>query len=129
MVPGQTLALYNDTPRATEPGSFDLGLDPRSRDTFHILECGSASARAPSTAHPAHRLRATNSKSSRCLKPRGSLRSTAMDAAGIDETLSAATRGLRLLEHPFYRRWEAGELTDGELAGYAAQYRHFEAML
>jgi pyrroloquinoline-quinone synthase len=35
----------------------------------------------------------------------------------------------RLLEHPFYRRWEAGELAPAELAGYAAQYRHFEAML
>jgi pyrroloquinoline-quinone synthase len=35
----------------------------------------------------------------------------------------------RLLEHPFYRRWEAGELRDGELAAYAAQYRFFEAQL
>ena len=52
-----------------------------------------------------------------------------MDAATIDETVSTATTGLRLLEHPFYRRWEAGELAEGELAAYAAQYRHFEAML
>jgi len=35
----------------------------------------------------------------------------------------------RLLEHPFYRRWEAGELGEGELASYAAQYRFFEAQL
>jgi pyrroloquinoline-quinone synthase len=35
----------------------------------------------------------------------------------------------RLLDHPFYRRWEAGELSRAELAAYAAQYRHFEAML
>lgn len=35
----------------------------------------------------------------------------------------------RLLDHPFYRRWEAGQLNDGELSGYASQYRHFEAML
>ena len=34
----------------------------------------------------------------------------------------------RLLNHPFYRRWEAGELRDGELTAYAEQYRHFEAM-
>lgn len=34
-----------------------------------------------------------------------------------------------LLDHPFYRRWEAGELGEGELAAYAAQYRHFEAQL
>lgn len=35
----------------------------------------------------------------------------------------------RLLTHPFYRRWEAGELAAGELAAYAAQYRHFERVL
>ncbi len=35
----------------------------------------------------------------------------------------------RLLSHPFYRRWEAGELVRGELAAYAAQYRYFEAVL
>jgi pyrroloquinoline-quinone synthase len=35
----------------------------------------------------------------------------------------------RLLAHPFYRRWEAGQLQPGELAAYAAQYVHFEAAL
>ncbi len=35
----------------------------------------------------------------------------------------------RLLDHPFYRRWEEGTLVDGELAQYAAQYRFFEAQL
>lgn len=35
----------------------------------------------------------------------------------------------RLLSHPFYRRWEAGELTVAELSAYAAQYRHFERAL
>ena len=45
--------------------------------------------------------------------------------AVIDTELS----GRRLLRHPFYQRWEAGELRDGELAAYAAQYRHFEAEL
>jgi pyrroloquinoline-quinone synthase len=29
-----------------------------------------------------------------------------------------------VLEHPFYQRWSAGELTRSELAEYAAQYRH-----
>ena len=29
-----------------------------------------------------------------------------------------------VLEHPFYRRWECGELSAGELAYYAGQYRH-----
>ncbi len=35
----------------------------------------------------------------------------------------------QLLDHPFYRRWEAGELSREELTSYAEQYRHFEAML
>ena len=35
----------------------------------------------------------------------------------------------RLLDHPFYRRWEEGTLLEGELAQYAAQYRFFEAQL
>jgi pyrroloquinoline-quinone synthase len=33
------------------------------------------------------------------------------------------------LNHPFYQRWEAGELSLEELRLYAEQYRHFEAML
>src|ERR1700722_16656982 len=35
----------------------------------------------------------------------------------------------QLLDHPFYRRWEAGELSRDELTLYAEQYRFFEAML
>lgn len=29
-----------------------------------------------------------------------------------------------VLRHPFYQRWEAGELTAAELASYSGQYRH-----
>ena len=29
-----------------------------------------------------------------------------------------------VLEHPFYQRWSAGELSDDELAAYSGQYRH-----
>jgi len=29
-----------------------------------------------------------------------------------------------VLEHPFYERWSAGELSDAELACYAGEYRH-----
>jgi pyrroloquinoline-quinone synthase len=29
-----------------------------------------------------------------------------------------------VLKHPFYLRWSAGELSDGELAHYAGEYRH-----
>lgn len=39
----------------------------------------------------------------------------------------AALAGRRLLEHPFYRRWDAGDVSSSDLAAYAAQYRHFEA--
>lgn len=47
----------------------------------------------------------------------------------IHEVLAEAIVGRRLLTHPFYRRWEAGGLTDGELAAYAEQYRHIEREL
>lgn len=45
----------------------------------------------------------------------------------LDALFDDTLRHRRLLSHPFYRRWEAGELTLGELADYAGQYRHFEA--
>ena len=38
--------------------------------------------------------------------------------------IDAAARRWNVLEHPFYTRWSAGELSTGELAEYAAQYRH-----
>jgi pyrroloquinoline-quinone synthase len=38
--------------------------------------------------------------------------------------IDAAARRWNVLEHPFYQRWSAGELTRAELAEYAAQYRH-----
>jgi pyrroloquinoline-quinone synthase len=40
--------------------------------------------------------------------------------ARLDETRSA----INVLEHPFYQRWSAGELSASELARYAAEYRH-----
>jgi pyrroloquinoline-quinone synthase len=43
--------------------------------------------------------------------------------------IARALEGRTLLSHPFYRRWEAGELRDGELAAYGAQYAHFERQL
>jgi pyrroloquinoline-quinone synthase len=38
----------------------------------------------------------------------------------LDETRAAHD----ILEHPFYRRWSAGELSAGELSRYAGEYRH-----
>ena len=40
--------------------------------------------------------------------------------ARLDETRSA----INVLEHPFYERWSAGELSAGELSRYAGEYRH-----
>lgn len=42
--------------------------------------------------------------------------------------LDAALKDHRLLDHLFYRRWEAGEVSRDELKRYAEQYRFFEAM-
>ncbi len=43
--------------------------------------------------------------------------------------VSSALEDRRLLTHPFYRRWEAGELSSAELAEYAVHYRAFESVL
>lgn len=52
-----------------------------------------------------------------------------MTTATFDDDLDLVLRDRRLLEHPFYRRWERGEVSTEELASYAAQYRHFEEFL
>ena len=52
-----------------------------------------------------------------------------MHTQGIHEVLAEAIVGRHLLTHPFYRRWEAGSLSEGELAAYAEQYRHIEREL
>src|SRR3954471_16577493 len=38
--------------------------------------------------------------------------------------LDAVRSEWNVLEHPFYRRWSAGELSRDELAAYSGQYRH-----
>jgi pyrroloquinoline-quinone synthase len=43
--------------------------------------------------------------------------------------LDDARRRRNILEHPFYTRWERGELTRAELAEYAGEYRHAVAAL
>ena len=40
------------------------------------------------------------------------------------DRLDAARRRWNILEHPFYRRWECGELQRDELTAYAGEYRH-----
>jgi len=54
---------------------------------------------------------------------------TAMLRIELDALFDDILGSRRLLTHPFYRRWEAGALEEGELASYASQYRHFEATL
>ncbi len=38
--------------------------------------------------------------------------------------LDEARAAVNVLEHPFYERWSAGELSGGELGRYAGEYRH-----
>ena len=45
------------------------------------------------------------------------------------DVIAQALQGIRLLDHPFYVRWQRGELSRDDLRDYASQYRHFEAML
>jgi len=40
------------------------------------------------------------------------------------ERIEASRARHNVLEHPFYQRWSAGELSDSELARYSGQYRH-----
>jgi pyrroloquinoline-quinone synthase len=46
----------------------------------------------------------------------------------LEIVLDATLSDRQLLDHPFYRRWQAGELSRDELTEYAEQYRFFETM-
>ena len=47
----------------------------------------------------------------------------------LTQLIDDALAGRRLLDHPFYIRWQTGQLRDGELRSYAEQYRFFERRL
>jgi pyrroloquinoline-quinone synthase len=47
----------------------------------------------------------------------------------LQRRIDTALEDIQLLDHPFYRRWETGNLKRDELTHYAEQYRFFEAML
>jgi pyrroloquinoline-quinone synthase len=47
----------------------------------------------------------------------------------LNATLRETLADRQLLSHPFYRRWESGQLSREELTSYAEQYRYFETML
>jgi pyrroloquinoline-quinone synthase len=48
-------------------------------------------------------------------------------AQQVISEVNAVISGRRLLDHPFYQRWLAGELTLDDLRAYAGQYHKFEA--
>lgn len=50
-----------------------------------------------------------------------------MIAQQIVSRVDAVISGRRLLAHPFYQRWLAGDLTRDDLRAYAGQYYKFEA--
>jgi pyrroloquinoline-quinone synthase len=52
-----------------------------------------------------------------------------MRIVALSGAVSDGLADRRLLAHPFYRRWELGEVSMAELASYASQYRHFEGYL
>jgi pyrroloquinoline quinone (PQQ) biosynthesis protein C len=47
----------------------------------------------------------------------------------IWERIEAARQRWDVLQHPFYARWSAGELSAEELADYSGQYRHATAAI
>ena len=47
----------------------------------------------------------------------------------LADALAEALAGRELLSHPFYLRWQNGDLAPSELAEYAVHYRAFEAAL
>jgi pyrroloquinoline-quinone synthase len=49
--------------------------------------------------------------------------------ANIFERMEDARERWNVLNHPFYERWSAGELTTEALARYAGQYRHAVAAI
>ena len=71
-----------------------------------------------------------------CLASNSSSRSSVRPATlpGVPTSAIAAAvhrsiKGLRLLDHPYYRGWEEGTLQRQDLTSYAEQYRHFERCL
>ena len=52
-----------------------------------------------------------------------------MLAPDLATAISDSLDGLRLLDHPFYRNWQEGLLSQEDLARYAEQYRFFEQVL
>src|SRR3954454_6396993 len=96
--------------------------------------------RSPTTAHQRRRARSRRSRGASSGSPsyaseiprrgltrtiRGACsRRTRRPKLDVVARIEAAASRWNVLDHPFYQRWSAGELTREELAEYAAQYRH-----
>src|SRR6476661_5648690 len=65
----------------------------------------------------------SSASQSRNLPPRAACNQEEVPVEIVDR-LDQARSACNVLEHPFYQRWTAGELTAGELALYAGEYRH-----
>jgi pyrroloquinoline-quinone synthase len=52
-----------------------------------------------------------------------------MISQNVISAFDRALSGRRLLEHPYYQRWQDGSLTIDDLCAYAGQYRHIERCL
>jgi pyrroloquinoline-quinone synthase len=50
-------------------------------------------------------------------------------SSDVWQRIEQARARWNVLEHPFYQRWSAGELTREELANYSGQYRHATAAI
>src|SRR3954454_5443712 len=96
--------------------------------------------RSPTTAHQRRRARSRRSRGASSGSPsyaseiprrgltrtiRGACsRRTRRPKLDVVARIEAAASRWNVLEHPFYQRWSAGELTHAELAEDAAQYHH-----
>jgi pyrroloquinoline-quinone synthase len=65
----------------------------------------------------------------RSCRTKNELRSAPVQTQSVLTQMEAETSSRNLLEHSFYKRWLAGELTKSELSNYAAQYYHVVAAL
>src|SRR5665811_2204901 len=84
-----------------------------SRRTARVSDAACATSPRHRVLHPGGTVLPLTAKN----RPKG----TRMDIlARLDETRSATN----VLEHPFYQRWSAGELSAEELECYAGEYRH-----
>ena len=83
-------------------------------------------------AHPAEDRRVPCRRTWVCSVSRNRrLRSTGASHGRLPSGIASSQRARRhdVLQHPFYTRWSAGELTAAELARYSGQYRHAVAAI